>query len=207
MMKVGCGREIVLNGWGNKGVRRHLRNPNSGLLVDRSLWHREKPTPLVHPVFVHPPLTRETGCPHESLEPSPPFVALSYVRPYLHLHLSRCLRKSGPFAERTSTLADDVIFPSEMLGDWWRERMLFDPMVKPGMHHRFSVKHVGGDVEFGVWVIETTGLVHLEKLLTLTAGAQSREWEVDGSVVLASLHLISASNHTYNYRYKILTLQ
>lgn len=85
--------------------------------------------------------------------------------------------------------------------------MLFDPMVKPGMHHRFSVKHVGGDVEFGVWVIETTGLVHLEKLLTLTAGAQSREWEVDGSVVLASLHLISASNHTYNYRYKILTLQ
>lgn len=42
--------------------------------------------------------------------------------------------------------------------------MLFDPMAKPGMHHRFSVKHVGGDAEFGVWVIETTGLVHLEKL-------------------------------------------
>lgn len=85
--------------------------------------------------------------------------------------------------------------------------MLFDPMAKPGMHHRFSVKHVGGDAEFGVWVIETTGLVHLEKLLTLTAGAQSREWEVDGSVVLACLHLISASNHTSNYRDKILTLQ
>lgn len=53
--------------------------------------------------------------------------------------------------------------------------MLFDPMVKREMHHRFLVTHVGGDAESGAWVVETTGLAHLEKLLTLTAGAQSRE--------------------------------
>lgn len=83
--------------------------------------------------------------------------------------------KSGPFVERTSTLADDVRFPREMLGDWRRGKMLFDPMVKREMHHRFLVTHVGGDAESGAWVVETTGLAHLEKLLTLTAGAQSRE--------------------------------
>lgn len=63
--------------------------------------------------------------------------------------------------------------------------MLSDPMVKGEIHHRFSAKHVGGGAEFGVLVVETTGLAHLEKLSTLTAGAQSQEWEVDGGVVLA----------------------
>lgn len=85
--------------------------------------------------------------------------------------------------------------------------MSSDPMVKGEIHHRFLVKHVGGGPEFGVWVVETTGLAHLEKLSTLTAGAQSQEWEVDGSVVLACLYPISASTRTSGSRDKILTPQ
>lgn len=85
--------------------------------------------------------------------------------------------------------------------------MSSDPMVKGEIHHRFLVKHVGDGAEFGVLVVETTGLAHLEKLSTLTAGAQSQEWEVDGGVVLAYFYPISASTRTSGSRGEILTPQ
>lgn len=85
--------------------------------------------------------------------------------------------------------------------------MSSDPMVKGEIHHRFLVKHVGGVAEFEELVVETTGLAHLEKLSTLTAGAQSQEWKIDGGVVLAYLYPISASTRTSGSRGEILTPQ
>lgn len=48
--------------------------------------------------------------------------------------------------------------------------MLFDLMVKWEMYYCFLVMYVGGDVEFGVWVVEMIGLVYFEKFLILMVG-------------------------------------